>query len=124
MKHERVNVIKLAQRLRQAVGIRPPAVIAAAAKVDPSRVTRFLNGDFRKLTPVLRQVCLTLKISVDEFLLDAPASELPTEILVSLRRIIGRDPARVAAATRLIRGLEGLTNNRHLKPLGKRKGHR
>jgi len=115
MKHQRVNVRKLTQRLRQAVGRKSPVKIAAAAKVDPSRMTRFLNGEFRKMTPVLRQVCSTLKVPVDEFLLDAPASELPTEILVSLRRIVGRDPARAAAATRLLRSLEALTSGSRLR---------
>lgn len=124
MKHERVNVEKLTLRLRLAAGARGPAAIAAAAKVDPSRVTRFLNGDFRKMTPVLRQVCLTMRISADEFLLDAAASELPAQILVSLQRIIGQDPAREAAATRLFRSLESLANNRHLRPVNKGRGRR
>jgi transcriptional regulator with XRE-family HTH domain len=122
MKHERVNVQKLTKRLRQAVGRKSPAEIAAAAKVDPSRVTRFLNGEFRKMTPVLKQVCSTLKIPVDEFLLDSPASELPPDILVSLRKIVGRNGERAAAATRLFRSLEVLVGDRRLRPSGKRLG--
>lgn len=110
MKHKRVNVHKLTRRLRQAVGTRSSAEIAAAAKVHPSRVTRFLNGEFKKMTPVLQQVCLTLKIQVRDYLIDPSPQELPPDILASLRRIVGRDPTRAAAAGRLIRSLEALTS--------------
>lgn len=110
MKHERVDVEKLRHHLRKAVGAKPSREIAAAAKVDPSRVTRFLNGEFRKMTPVLKRLCASLKIRVDEFLIQRPAASLPPDILKSLRRIVGRDPVRAAAATRLIRSLELLTS--------------
>lgn len=110
MKHDRVDVEKLTHHLRKAVGAKPAKEIAAAAKVDPSRVTRFLNGEFRKMTPVLKRLCESLKIRVDEFLIQTPASSLPPDILTSLRRIVGRDPVRATAATRLIRSLEVLTS--------------
>ncbi|MCL4784600.1 MAG: helix-turn-helix transcriptional regulator [Bryobacterales bacterium] len=109
LKYERVNVESLASRLRQAVGGKSRKEVAAAAKVDPSRVSRFLNGEFKIMTPALKRVCAALRISVEEFLLRAPPSELPADILTSLRRIVGRDPVRVAAAARLIRSLEVLT---------------
>lgn len=120
MKHNRVDIGKLAQTMQRAAKGKLPAEIAAAAKVHPSRVTRFLNGEFKKVTPVLRRVCASLSVSVDKFLLDAPALDLPPDILSSLRRIVGRDPARAAAATRLLRSLEVLTGDRRLR--GSRKG--
>ena len=120
MKHELVNVQKLTRRLRQAAGGRSPAEIADAARVDRSRVTRFLNGEFRRMTPVLKKVCSTLQISVDEFLLDGLAPDLPPDILACLRKIVGRDPMRAAAATRLFRSLQALTCSRHSGRLGKK----
>ena len=108
MRHQRVNIEKLAQRLKRAAGKRTPAEIARAARIDPSRVTRFLNGDFKKVTPVLRRLCSMLKIPVEEFLLDSPALGLSAEVLDPLRRIVGRDQKRVLAASRLMRSLEAL----------------
>jgi len=109
MKHVRVNVERLAWRLRQAVGTKPLVEVAAAAKVHPSRVTRFLNGEFMRMTPVLKRVCSALNIPVEEFLEKVPAAELPPKILITLQRIVGHSPARAAAATRLLRSLESLT---------------
>jgi transcriptional regulator with XRE-family HTH domain len=109
MRHHRVNIEKLARRLKQAAGTKAPAEIARAAKIDPSRVTRFLNGDFKRVTPVLRRLCSSLKVPVEEFLLDSPALGLSAEVLGPLRRIVGRDPRRILAASRLLRSLEALT---------------
>ena len=120
MKHDRVDIEKLTQRLRQAAGSKSPGEIAAEAKVDPSRVTRFLNGDFRKMTPVLRRLCGSLNIPVDKFLLEAPGRDLPSNVLSSLRKIVGRDPARAAAAIRLVRSLEVLASDRRLSAPNKR----
>lgn len=120
MKHQRVNVRALTRRLQQAIGNKSPAEIAATAKVDPSRVTRFLNGEFRKMTPVLNKLCSTLKIPVNEFLLDVPPSGLAPAILLTLQRIVGRDPARAAAASRLLRSLEVLAGDQRLRSRRKR----
>ena len=122
MKHEKINVEDLTRRLRKTAAAKAPGEIAAAANVDPSRVTRFLNGEFRKMTPVLRRVCSSLSIPADEYLLDTPVSELPPDALLSLRKVVGRDPARAAAATQLLRSLEVLARDRRLRPSGKWKG--
>ncbi|MGO9199165.1 MAG: hypothetical protein ACLQM8_01330 [Limisphaerales bacterium] len=108
MQHQRVNFEKLARRLKMAAGSRRAAEIARAAKIDRSRVTRFLNGDFKKLTPVLGRLCSSLGVPVEEFVVDSPAAGLPEEMLRPLRRIVGRDPKRMLAAGRLLRSLEVL----------------
>ena len=113
MRHQRVNVERLARRLKMAIGSTPPAQIARAAKIDPSRITRFLNGDFRKMTPVLGRLCSSLNVPVDKFLIDPPASDFSAELLGPLRRIVGRDPKRIRVATRLLRSLEALVGMRH-----------
>lgn len=108
MRHQKVNIEKLARRLKRAAGATPPAEIARSANIDASRVSRFLNGDFKKLTPVLRRLCSSLAIPVEEFVLDSPASGLSPEMLGPLRRIVGRDPKKILAASRLLRSLEVL----------------
>jgi hypothetical protein len=108
MKHAKVNVSALARRLKRAAGGRSPTEIAKLAKVDVSRVTRFLNGDFKKMTPVLRRFCGSLRVPLKEFVLDSPASALPPEMLASWRRIVGQDSERAQAAGRLLRSLEVL----------------
>jgi len=108
MHHQSINVVTLTRRLKKAAGATPPAEIARSAKMDGSRVTRFLNGDFKKLTPVLRRLCASLGVPVENFLLDSPASGLSAEMLGPLRRIVGRDPKKILAASRLLRSLEVL----------------
>jgi len=108
MHHQKINVEKLVRRLKRAAGATPPADIARSAKIDASRVSRFLNGDFKRLTPVLRRLCASLEIPVDEFVLDSPASGFSAEMLGPLRRIVGRDPKKILAASRLLRSLEVL----------------
>lgn len=109
MQHQKVNVEKLTRRLKRAAGATPLAKIARSANVDASRVSRFLNGDFKKLTPVLRSLCSCLGVSVEEFVLKSPASSLSPAMLVPLRRIVGRDPKKILAVSRLLRNLEVLT---------------
>lgn len=112
MKHPRVKVKELTRTLAKAAGEKSPSEIAKVTGVHISRVGRFLTGDFTKLTPVLRQFCKRLGVACEPFLLEAPASGLSPEILDSLRRIVGRDPGRTAAARRLVRSLEVLTRAR------------
>src|SRR5688572_13471829 len=76
MRHQLVAIHKLTERLRQAARDKTHSEIAAAANVDPSRVSRFLNGEFKKMTPVLKKVCGALKISIDSFLLEEPRAAL------------------------------------------------
>jgi len=112
MHHKNVNVGKLVRRLKRAAGARTPGGIAKAAQIDASRVSRFLNGDFKRLTPVLRRLCSYLGVPVEEFVLDSSTSGLSPAMLEPLRRIVGRDPKKILAANRLLRSLEVLAAGR------------
>jgi transcriptional regulator with XRE-family HTH domain len=107
-RHQNINVEKLARKLKKVVGTTPVKEVAKSAKIDVSRVSRFLNGDFKKLTPVLERLCFNLHIPLNEFLLDSLPPSLSPEILNSLQRIVGRDPKKILAARRLLRNLEVL----------------
>jgi len=107
-RHQNINVGKLARKLKKVVGTTPVKEVAKSAKMDVSRVSRFLNGDFKKLTPVLERLCVNLRIPLNEFLLDSSPSTLSPEILNPLQRIVGRDPKKILAASRLLRSLEVL----------------
>jgi transcriptional regulator with XRE-family HTH domain len=103
--------VKLAQRLKGAAGANSILEIARDSKVDPSRVSRFLNGEFKKLTPVLKKVCESLDVSPEDYLLDGSAPGITPETFDTLNRIVGRDPQKILAAARLLRSLEVLTQN-------------
>ncbi len=109
MHHQKVNVAELTRRLKRAAGAKPYAEIARSARIDPDRVTKFLNGNFKALTPVLASLCANLGISPQKFLLKSPPSALSEEMLTPLRRIVGSDAKKIKAATRLLRSLEALT---------------
>ena len=112
MKHEAVDVKELTRCLKRAAGSKSPSEIAKSAKVEVSRVSKFLNGDFKKLTPPLSRLCASLGVKADEYLITAPPLKLSPEILGSLRKIIGRDARKMAAAAKLFRNLELLAANR------------
>jgi DNA-binding Xre family transcriptional regulator len=116
VKHPRIDSVKLAQRLKRAAGASSVLEIAKKSKVDSSRVSRFLNGDFKKLTPVLSKVCESLEIRPGDYLLDGSASGVIPEIFDTLNRIVGRDPRKILAAARLLRSLEALTRNASRPP--------
>jgi hypothetical protein len=109
MKHHKINAEEISRRLKIAVGKRAVSEVAKTAKIDVSRVSRFLNGDFKKLTPVLRQLCNSVGISLRETSPDPRGRDLSPELLAPLRRIVGRDPDKIHAATRLLRSMEALT---------------
>jgi transcriptional regulator with XRE-family HTH domain len=110
-RHHNINVEKLVQRLKKAVGARSVSEIAKSAKIDNSRVSRFLNGDFKKLTPVLRRLCKTLHIPLNEFHQDATSSSLSPDIMKAMQRIVGRNPKKILAARKLLQNLEILAFN-------------
>lgn len=111
MTHQKVNVGKLVERLVKAANGKSPSELARSSGIDPSRITRFLNGDFKKLTPILKSLCENLDVQwVD--LLDPPASDICSELVASLSRIVGQDPNRIRATRGLLRSLEVLADNR------------
>jgi len=107
MKHPKVNVTKLVERMKKAVGTTKPTDLAKKTNLDVTRISRFLNGDFKKVTPVLTKFCKSLGVQWND-LLDFPPTALSPELVASLRRIVGADPNRIRVTTRLIRTLEVL----------------
>jgi hypothetical protein len=114
MHHPKVNTEALGASLKKAAAGKMPKDIARSAKIDPSRVTRFLNGDFKTLTPVLRKLCATLGVPVERYLLQPRDFMISEALLTPLYRIVGKDPKKIRAAARLLRCLETLTADRTL----------
>ena len=108
MHHPKVNVEKLASSLKRAAGARPYAEIARSANIQASRVSKFLNGDFKAMTPSLERLCATLSVPPEKFLLNSPPSVFSAEMLNPLRRIVGNDPKKIRVANRFLRSLEAL----------------
>lgn len=108
MKHKKINIVKLVKRMKKAAGTTDVTALAKSSKIHPSRVSRFLNGDFKKLTPVLVQFCEALRVSWTDLTEPPPSANLSPELIASLNRIIGRDPSRIRSTTQLLRSLEAL----------------
>lgn len=114
MKHPSVKKEQLARRLQKAAGVTSRTLIAQRAKVDVSRISKILNGDFKRMTPVVMRICKTLNVPWKDCVVNPGARSLPREIIVVLQRIVGRDARKERAAKRLVRSLEILmtTKNR------------
>lgn len=85
--------------------------LANRAKVDPSKVSRILTGDYGLLSKGIRRVCIAAGLSPAAYEKALDPSE-SRELMTALGKVWDGSPSHATALAAVIRSL------RHLKPEG------
>jgi hypothetical protein len=76
--------------------------VATLAKVDASRVSKFCDGNFKRLTPILRRVCMAVGTNPEAFL-ETKSTRVPVDLAADIDRITHGIPARARALRQILR---------------------
>jgi len=113
MKQTVVDSKRLARRLEAAIlrSGKSYKEIATRTGIDASRVSRFCNGEFKRVTPVLEKLCDKLNVSWKSCIAGSEAHIAQREVVESIHRLIGKAPEKATAVRRLVRCVELLFAN-------------
>jgi len=104
MKQPRLNVSKLTQDLTRRIRDKKLdyVQVAALAKVDASRVSKICDGNFKRLTPILRRICIAVGTNPEAFL-ETKSTRVPIDLSSDIERITRGIPARARAVQQILR---------------------
>lgn len=98
---------RLAQQLDAAIRRKRMTYkqIAKTSGIEASRISKFCNAEFKRVTPVLKKLCIRLEVPLED-----PAANhvepITNDIFESVRTLVGKSSKKAKAVRRLIQSVE------------------
>jgi len=104
MKQPPLNSSKLARDLKGRIRKQRLSYVDVAkiAKVDASRVSKICEGQFKRLSPVVKRVCDALAAKPETFLVNQSVPA-PADLIADINRLISGNPDRARALQKILR---------------------
>ena len=104
----RINAEDLAKRLDAAIQHRGMTYnqVAKVTGIEASRISKFCNGKFKCISPVLKRLCIELKIPIQDLSVGRNFEAEIEDIVKSIRHLAGGDPAKAKVLRKLFEAVK------------------